>query len=215
MTSGQAPLRIGLTGGIGSGKTTVAGLFAALGVPVFDADELTRELTAAGQPALTDIRRVFGDEVFDGAGHLSRPTLREWIFRDAEARRKLEAILHPLVYQELERRTVAAGNADYIIWMVPLLLETAASDTVDRVLVVDCPEAAQIARASRRDDQSTTAIRRIMAQQLPREERLRQADDVLVNDSDRQHLQQQARQLDAQYRALARERQPTRTTREP
>lgn len=215
MTSTRAPLRVGLTGGIGSGKSMAAGMFAALGVPVFDADELTRELTAPGQPALETIRQVFGDEIVDRAGRLSRPALRERVFADADARRQLEAILHPLVYQELERLTAAAVNADYVIWVVPLLLETGAGDTVDRVLVVDCPESAQIDRASRRDGQPAAAIRRIMARQLTREERLRLADDVLVNDAGSQSLQQQTKQLHTQYLTLADQRQAAGTQRSP
>lgn len=196
------PLRIGLTGGIGSGKSTAAQLFAALGVPVFDADELTRELTAPGQPALQTIRDAFGDSILDADGRLSRAALRERIFSDDNERQRLEAILHPLVYRTLAERS-ASLEADYVIWVVPLLLETAAADRVDRVVVVDCPEELQIQRASQRDGQDSDAIRRIMQQQLPRQRRLEQADDVLMNDADNQHLARQVESLHQHYRALA------------
>ncbi|MCS3903867.1 dephospho-CoA kinase [Methylohalomonas lacus] len=198
----QRPLRIGLTGGIGSGKSTAAQLFAALGVPVFDADELTRELTAPGQPALRAIRDAFGDSVLDADGHLSRAALRQRIFNDDSERQRLEAILHPLVYQALAERS-ASQTADYVIWVVPLLLETGAADQVDRVVVVDCPEALQIQRASQRDGQDSSAIQQIMQQQLSRQQRLQQADDVLMNDADNQHLSRQVERLHQYYRTLA------------
>lgn len=202
----QQPLRIGMTGGIGSGKSTAAALFESLGVPVLDADHLTRELTGPGQPALEAIRQAFGAVVIDADGHLSRRALRERVFNDDSERRRLEAILHPLIYAELDQRTATLKSA-YTIWVVPLLLETGASDKVDRVLVIDCPEDLQLQRASQRDGQDRDAIRRIMAQQASRQQRLEQADDILVNDADSASLEQQIRHLHQRYLTLAGQRQ--------
>lgn len=206
--SSRQPLRIGMTGGIGSGKSTAAALFKALDVPVLDADELTRELTEPGQPALETIRQTFGTAVIDADGRLSRRALRERVFTDDNQRRQLEAILHPLVYAELNRRTGALKTA-YTIWVVPLLLETGASDKVDRVLVIDCPEELQLQRASQRDEQDKEAIRRIMAQQISRQQRLEQADDILVNDADSVSLEQQIQHLHKRYLKLAVQNQKT------
>lgn len=205
MAAGYNPLRIGMTGGIGSGKSTAASHFQALGVPVLDADRITRELTEPGQPALAEIRQTFGETVFNSDGTLSRPRLREQVFADAGARQTLEAILHPRVYAELAARSATAGGA-YVIWVVPLLLETASAGEVDRVLVVDCPESVQISRAGARDQLAPAAIRAIMEQQLSRRQRLAKADDVLLNDSDEHQLAQRVHELHEQYLALAESR---------
>jgi len=191
-----------MTGGIGSGKSTISQYFRELGVTVLDADEATRELTTKGQPALEDIRQVFGDMAIDDQGELSRAFLRNRIFTDDEQRRQLEAILHPRVYDYLVTNS-DKRQEPYIIWVIPLLFETDASDRVDRVLVIDCPEHIQKQRAMARDKQSETEIDRIMSRQVSRQTRLQQADDVIVNDCNQTDLKAQVADLHSRYMALA------------
>lgn len=197
------PLRVGLTGGIGSGKSTIASLFTELGVPVYDADEIARQLTAPGQPALAEIGMVFGEQVISEENTLDRAELRRRIFSDADERRRLEAILHPRVYHTLEHLTEQNTDTTYVIWVVPLLLETNAVGRVDRVLVIDCPEHLQISRASTRDGLDTDQVLQIMQQQIERTERLKRADDILENDSDIEKARQQVKKLHQQYQKLA------------
>lgn len=197
----MALLRIGLTGGIGSGKSTVARAFALRGVPVLDADEIARELVQPGTPAIGAIVAAFGSELLRG-GQLDRVALRELIFRDDCKRLQLEAILHPLVYRELAFRAGQLSEP-YAILCIPLLLETGRRDFVDRVLVVDCPVATQIERVMRRDGSSEDTIRCIIARQASREERLAIADDVIVNDGDPAAVDRSVERLDATYRLLA------------
>lgn len=198
----KRPLKIGLAGGIGSGKSTVAELFRLHGVPVLDADMLTRELTRPGQPALEDIRALFGDDILDEEGRLRRDRLRERVFADDYLRRQLENLLHPRVYEQLETRSQNL-TAPYVLWVVPLLLETAAGERVDRILVVDCPERSQIERVMARDRQRATDVEMIMKRQLPRQKRLRLADDVLINDHDIDHLRGEVARLHSRYLELA------------
>jgi len=198
----KRPLRIGMTGGIGSGKSAAGECFRSLGVRVLDADEITRELTAPGQPLLTDIRAIFGDAAIDSQGRLARSFLRERIFENDDERRRLEALLHPRVYERLGQDSDSL-HEPYVIWIVPLLLETGAADRVDRVLIVDCPVELQIQRAAERDAQPEADIRNIMQYQLSREERLTRADDILANDGDRNALRQQVENLHRHYLALA------------
>ncbi len=198
----QRPFRIGMTGGIGSGKSTVGEYFRALGVTVLDADELTRELTAPGQPALTEIRNLFGDEAIDSQGQLSRAFLRSRIFTDDQQRRQLETLLHPRVYERLVECSDSLEEP-YVVWIVPLLLETGAADRVDRVLVIDCSETLQIERSRARDHQTEAEIRSIMARQLTREARLQQADDVLLNDKDMESIKEEVSELHRRYLLLA------------
>jgi dephospho-CoA kinase len=197
------PLRIGLTGGIGSGKSTIADLFIKLGVPVYDADIITRQLTAPGQPALTEIRTVFGESVLAKDGALDRAVLRQRVFNNPDERHKLEAILHPRVYHTLEQLTEQVTGTAYVVWVVPLLLETDAADRVDRVLVVDCPEHLQVARASTRSGLDAGLTQQIMQQQLDRAERLKRADDILDNDGDLDKAKQQVDKLHLKYMELA------------
>ena len=180
-------LVIGLTGGIGSGKTVVANLFSALGVPVVDADEMAREVVTPGRPAYEEIVREFGTEVLTKTGELDRRLMRERVFADPENRKRLEAIVHPRVYAEIKQR-IDALNAAYAIIVVPLLIETGGTDLVDRVLVVDAPKALQIERASRRDGTTTAAIEQILATQADRDMRLEAADDIIVNDASESSL---------------------------
>jgi dephospho-CoA kinase len=195
-------LIIGLTGGIGSGKSTVAEYFAQLRIPVIDADRLAREMVVPGSPAVLEIADVFGPDVILADGNLDRILMRKRVFIDPEQRRRLEAILHPRIYAEMRRRAQAL-HADYCILVIPLLLETGGTALVDRVLVVDAPEALQRERARSRDGMSDDILEAILRSQLSRAERLRAADDVIVNDGDLGHLQRQVAALHHRYLDLA------------
>lgn len=196
------PLRVGLTGGVASGKTAVADAFAALGVPVLDADAIAREVVAPGRPALAGIVDAFGPGVLDALGALDRRALRERVFRDPDARRRLESLLHPAIWQELDRQSAAAGGA-YQVLVIPLLVETGATGAVDRVLVVDCPVETQLARLAERDGETEAAGRAMLAAQATRAARLAAAHDVLVNDGTLEELRHKVAALDRSYRALA------------
>lgn len=198
-----SPLRVGLTGGIASGKSTVADMFAERGVPVIDTDVIAREVVEPGQPALDEVRNRFGDDIVDAAGNLDRAALRQLIFADDEARRDLEAILHPRIGAETRRQSEAA-DAPYQLIVVPLLTESALLKFVDRVLVVDCDETRQIERLLARDAESVEQARRILNAQASREQRLAIADDVINNDEGLSHLREQVDRLDRQYRQQAR-----------
>lgn len=175
-------LRVGLTGGIGCGKSAVAERFAALGVPVLDADLLSRELVEPGRPALAAIVARFGPEIL-ADGKLDRAALRRRVFADATSRRWLEALLHPLVYEEMAARA-AALEAPYVLLVIPLLLESGRRDFVDWLLVVDCPEPLQRERVRARDGLDEEQIDRILAAQVSRQQRLDAADAVICNDGD-------------------------------
>lgn len=195
-------LRIGLTGGIGSGKSTVAELFARRGVPVIDTDVVARQVVALGEPALEEIVREFGREVLDSRGQLDRTALRRRVFDDPIARRRLEAILHPRIRAAVQAG-LAALDAEYCLIVVPLLVETNFVDIIDRVLVVDVDERQQLERTSARDRIPLEAVRRIMAVQAERSERLARADDVISNNGALEELERQVDRLHAQYLALA------------
>jgi dephospho-CoA kinase len=191
-------LVIGLTGGIGSGKSAVADLFASLGVPIIDADELARKVVMPGEPAFEEIVQQFGSGVLTAAGELDRRLMRERVFADAENRNRLEAIVHPRVYAEIERR-LEALDAAYAIVVVPLLIETGGTDLVDRVLVVDAPKELQIERVSRRDGTTPAAVEQILAAQLDRDARLAGADDVIENDASEASLAEKVSALHRRY----------------
>jgi dephospho-CoA kinase len=174
------PLLIALTGGIASGKSAVAELFAKLDVPVLDTDQIARDVVAPGTPALGQLVAEFGPEILDAQGRLDRARMRERVFSDPQQRRKLEAITHPAIRAELARRSAAAGG-DYQIHVIPLLVETGRAEAYDRVLVVDCPEEAQIARLMARDGTSREQAAEILSAQVRREERLDAAHDVIEN----------------------------------
>ena len=195
-------LIIGLTGGIGSGKSTVAGYFAQHGIPVLDADQLARELVAPSSPALNEIIDIFGPKILLPDGSLDRHQLRRRIFTDPAQKRRLEAILHPRVYTELRYRTQAL-RSPYCIWVVPLLLETGGAALVDRVLVVDAPESLQRERVLRREGMDKSTLEAILSSQANRAERLSAADDVVVNNSDLSQLHQQVTALHHRYLDLA------------
>jgi len=201
--------RVGLTGGIASGKSTVARFFGALGVPVIDADAIAREVVAPGTPALTQIRETFGAELIGPDGALDRRAMREQVFRDPDARRRLETITHPAIRAEMAARSASAGGP-YQILDIPLLVEGGAQDRVDRVLVVDADEATQIRRLQARDGATLTEARAILAAQVPRAARLAAADDVIRNDGDLATLRDQVEALHARYLVLQRLRDGTR-----
>jgi len=195
---------VGLTGGIGSGKSAASARFEALGAAVVDTDEISRELTAPAGAAIEEIRRQFGADVVAADGGLDRARMRRMVFGDAAARKKLEAILHPLI-RARTRAAIAAAAQPYVVVVVPLLMETGAcSELIQRVLVVDCTEEEQVRRTMARSGLSAEEVREIMAAQLQRTERLRRADDVLANDGDLPALHRRVAQLHAKYLDLAR-----------
>jgi dephospho-CoA kinase len=195
--------KVGLTGGIGSGKSTVADCFASHGVPVIDTDVIARELTAPGGAALEQIRAAFGDTVLRADGTLDRAALRRRVFADSAPRRQLEAILHPRIRQAVEQR-LATLSAPYALIVIPLLVETGGyQDLLDRVLVVDCPEDVQIARVMARSGLTHDAVRAILAAQAGRAERLAAADDVIVNTGSPEALHAEVAALHHRYQALA------------
>ena len=195
-------LRIGLTGGIGSGKSTVADLFAARGVPVIDADVIARELVEPEQPALNEIVAAFGRGVLDDTGRLDRTRLRDLVFADAPGRKRLEAILHPRIRAEMERR-LTESSAPYALLVIPLLFEAGQRDLVDRVLVIDVPEEQQRRRVAARDDLSTQQIDGVLAAQATRAQRRAGADDLIDNSGDPAALERQVDELHDRYLALA------------
>ena len=197
-------LRIGLTGGIGSGKTTVADMFANHGAPVIDADDIARALVAPYQPAYDEIIEAFGRDIVDGDGNIDRDKLRRLVFDDTQRRRELEAILHPRVRTEIHHQSVEL-DAPYCIIVIPLLIEADQLDLVERVLVVDLNEEKQVRRVGARSGFSEAEVRKIIAAQIERSERRRHADDVIENNADMASLEAQVEKLHRRYLALARE----------
>jgi dephospho-CoA kinase len=195
-------LRVGLTGGIASGKSTVARRFIELGIPVIDADVAAREVVAPGKPGLRQVIDRFGAGIVDENGELDRRALRELVFSDPGARRDLEAILHPLIRADMEQSTAAAVGP-YVVMAIPLLVEGGSRDRVDRVLVVDVDESVQLERVMARDHCSLEQARAILASQAPRSARLAVADDVLPNAGTVTELRQAVDRLHEQYVRLA------------
>jgi len=195
---------VGLTGGIGCGKSRATDLFAEFGATVVDTDVISRELTGPGGAAMPDVQNTFGKQYVQPDGSLNRAAMRELVFGNMEAKRKLEAILHPRI-RETSRAQVEQAQTPYAVLVVPLLLETGAyRDVVDRVAVVDCDEARQIERVIARSGLSEQEVRAIMATQIDRRERLRHADDVISNDGDINALRSEVRQLHERYLELSR-----------
>lgn len=194
--------RIGLTGGIASGKSLVAKLFAELGAVVIDTDLIAREVVARGEPALAEIIAEFGPQVIDSEGNLDRPALRKRIFSDPRRRTRLEAILHPRIRDRTLAQAANAGGP-YQLIVVPLLVEAGFDRFVDRVLVVDCPESLQRRRLAERDREDAARIDAILAAQTDRRTRLAVADDVIDNSGTREATRAQVEALHAQYLKLA------------
>ncbi|MFM8468119.1 MAG: dephospho-CoA kinase [Oxalobacteraceae bacterium] len=194
---------VGLTGGIGSGKSAVAELLAQQGAAIIDTDQIAHALTAPGGAAMTPIAEQFGDSFLTPEGALNRAAMRERVFSDAGAKQQLEAILHPLIRQQTQIDAEQAIGP-YLVFVVPLLVESGRwKDSVDRVLVVDCNEALQLERVMRRSQLTAEQVRAIMATQASREARLAVADDVIVNDQAPEALEQSVAALHQRYLALA------------
>ena len=199
----QGTYVVGLTGGIGSGKTAVADAFAALGVEIIDTDALAHALSAVGQPGFAAIRDAFGEGILRSDGAIDRGALRRLVFADAAARSRLEDALHPLIGAEVARR-VEQWSGAYGVIVVPLLLERkGVRSLVDRVLVVDCPEEEQVRRVVARSALTPAEVRAIMATQLDRRQRLASADDILDNAGTPDAIAPQVLVLDDRYRRLA------------
>lgn len=195
-------LVIGLTGGIGSGKTAATDRFSYHHINVVDADIVARQIVEPGTPALAQIREHFGDGVIQPDGQLDRRALREIVFANPDERKWLEALTHPLIGQEILRQ-LQASQSPYTLLVSPLLFESGQSRMAQRVVLVDAPVEAQITRTVARDNTTEAGARAIVDAQMSREERLKRADDVIVNDKDLAHLYDQVDRLHKQYLALA------------
>ncbi|MCI2809714.1 dephospho-CoA kinase [Eoetvoesiella caeni] len=201
--------KIGLTGGIGSGKSRVADFFQEWGASVIDTDAIAHELTTVGGAAIEPLRAAFGAGMITPEGALNRQAMRDAVFRDPSARLRLEAIIHPMIGRVTQERAALATGC-YLVFVVPLLVESGRwRDKVDRICVVDCDPATQVARVQARSGLTPEAIARIMSAQASREERLAVADDVVLNDKDTslQALAQSARILHDAWCTAARQRQ--------
>jgi len=195
------PWILGLTGGIGSGKSAAAERFAELGVHVVDADQVARSVVEPGSAALAQIVDRFGVPILASSGELYRAALRERIFTSVEDRHWLERLLHPLIRQEIWA-SLSRAESPYAVLVSPLLVESRQHEQVDRVLVIDVPEDLQLQRVLARDQVSEDQVRAILAAQARREDRLRQANDVLVNDRDLSWLRQEVDRLHDRYLQL-------------
>lgn len=205
----KVKLIVGLTGGIGSGKTVASDWFASQGIAVVDADVIAHQIVTKGQPILQQIHQHFGDWVLTPEGELDRVALRAYVFSHPTALKDLEAITHPAIRAEIKHQ-LAIAQSPYVILSAPLLLEASAKNKrkglaslCHRILVIDVPEHLQLQRATKRDDQSQQKIRAIMDKQLTRESRLEQADDIIVNDSSLESLYEKLSPLHAHYLKLA------------
>lgn len=199
------PLVVGVTGGIGSGKSTVCAEFSRYGIPVIDTDEVAREVVIPGSSGLAAVVAKFGAGVLAGDGALDRTALRRIVFADQALRVDLEAILHPRIRRRVQD-LIAQVTMPYCLLGIPLLVERGNRQQVDRILVVDCPVATQVARVMARDKLTEQEVAAIMCTQATRQERLDKADDVVMNASDRSEIQAQVKNLHARYLALAENR---------
>jgi dephospho-CoA kinase len=200
------PFRVGLTGGIASGKSTAAKFFGALGVPIIDTDQLARDVVEPGQPPLERLVERFGPSILTPDGHLDRPALRNIVFSDPKARADLEALTHPAIGAAVERRSAEAGG-EYQILVIPLLVEKNLGAQLDRVLVVDCDEALQIRRLQSRDGSTPEQAQAILNAQASRSTRLKAAHDVITNEGDMSTVRDQVEKLHSLYLDLARQAQ--------
>jgi dephospho-CoA kinase len=195
-------LKIGLTGGIGCGKSTVAQLFANYHVPLIDADDIAHQVVAIGQPALQTIQQTFGEQSLNADGSLNRDFIRELVFTQPEKKQQLEAIIHPLVYQTIAEQVVLL-NAPYCLISVPLLFETQKAAAVNRVLVIDCPVETQIKRVMARDKLTVERVQSIINSQVTRDFRLSHADEIIDNSETVTKLAQQVEKLHNLYLSLS------------
>ena len=195
--------RLGLTGGIGSGKSAVADILASFGAAIIDTDAIAHEITAPDGLAIDAIRKTFGPSFIKEDGSLDRALMRNEVFNHPESKKLLEQITHPLIYQLVNEKTqsvIELGSAPYIVYVVPLLVESGqwinqSPPRIDGLLVIDCPKETQIDRVKKRNQLSTDLIEKIIASQASQEERLRHADWVIQNDSNLEHLENQTRQI--------------------
>lgn len=194
--------RVGLTGGIASGKSAVAEMFAELGIPVIDTDLIAREVVSPGSPALQEIAAAFGAQLLLTDGSLDRPRLREIVFAEPERRKQLEAITHPRIGMAMEAQCRQAGGP-YQVVVVPLLFESGLDRRMDRTLVVDCPEELQLSRLMTRDGESAARAKQLLAAQLSRAARLVRADDIVDNSGGLADARKRVTELDGVYRKLA------------
>jgi dephospho-CoA kinase len=204
----QRPYIVGLTGGIGSGKTTVTNMFRSLGVEVIDADEVGRSLLTPESFAVAELTKHFGSRILNADKSLNRSVLRQLMFSDAEARVWTEQLMHPLIREAMQLLIRNSTNT-WLVLSAPLLLESRAYDFADRVLVVDSPEQLQVERSCARDSVAAPEIEKIMAVQLPRSSRLAAADDIIYNDGGLAHLEDQVRKLKTFYEERANARHQT------
>lgn len=195
-------LKVGLTGGIGCGKTTVARHFEHLKIPVIDADQIAHQLVAIGQPTLIRIQEEFGSDVFNPDGSLNRKKLGELIFSDPQKKHRLESILHPLIYQSIQAE-LEYLDSPYCIICIPLLLETKMTRFVDRILVVDCPVETQIERVRKRDNLAVERIQSIIDSQVSRSFRIAQANDLINNTETDDRLAEEVKKLHNLYLSLS------------
>ena len=196
------PLQVGLTGSIGSGKSTVKKYFDEFNVPTVDADEISHRITRPGQPAFNEVVDLFGKESLDKSGYLNRQRLRELIFSIPAMKKKLETIIHPRVREEIQA-FIQQVDYPYCVICIPLLLETNAQNAVDRILVIDAPQELQVERVTRRDKTSENLARSIIKAQISRTERLRAAHDIIVNDGSISDLKIQVGNLHDKYIELS------------
>jgi len=196
------PYRVGLTGGIASGKSTAAKFFGALGVPIIDTDQLARDVVEPGQPPLERLVERFGPGILTEDGHLDRPALRNIVFSDPMARADLEALTHPAIGAAVEAKSAELGGV-YQILVLPLLVEKNLGSQLNRVLVVDCDEELQIRRLQNRDGSTLEQARAILNAQASRTSRLKAAHDVIKNEGDMSAVREQVEQLHARYLELA------------
>ena len=197
------PYTVGLTGGIGSGKSVVANLFEKLGAAVIDTDVIAHQLTAAGGTAIPAIQAQFGGDFLNADGSLNRAAMRQRVFSDSTAKQTLETVLHPMIRRQVEAQ-IAVSDAPYVLLAIPLLVETGAYlDHIERVVVVDCNEPLQLARTVARSSLAPSDVKAIMATQVSRVERLRHADDIILNNGELDSLTIPVAVIDQRLRALA------------
>ncbi len=196
------PFRVGLTGGIGSGKTTVCNLFEKLGVPIIDADIIAKNIVEPGSEGLKKVISVFGSTLLTDKESLDRKKLRELVFQDKKKLKQLNSILHPLIYQSIEEQAHLVQSS-YCIIAIPLLFETNGTEHVDRVVYIDSPIQLQIERTMKRDSVSKTHVENIINSQLPREDKLKLADDIIDNSFSLEYLKNEVNKLHSLYLSLS------------